>query len=278
MTTQPTSDTFVRACLLNSLYDLSRDKEALDDFTGNVYLTYPQGKRLRTQSISGVFQQGFIQGRTFPELLGILAKILSTPHGQVLCNSMLDPGITGIMSIGYAVFWEHQSRHLLAPRPSLIGVIVQLDGREMIYSVEPGDGVAHDASGDENLSTLVTNTWLIAETIDNMTRAPLPPNAPELAQDVLDFQPTISMPSGKVHRLSGSDVPGTISHEIARRFLERASRDAAAETEPEKITTTDGRLPGRLTRHPDAKDVVDAFTAREVDASRAATRTYRPVN
>lgn len=274
-------DPFVRACLVQVMHGVTRDRTALARFTGALWLTYRQGRRLRPRQLSGPVPPGVIPGATWPQMLGNMATILTNRHGQVLCRSLIEPGFTGLITVGYAMNCEQESRHVIAPRPTLIGVIAQIDtGQELVLIMDTAVGVPEQPVDDTGLATLVTNTWAVADTIHNMSNAPMPADAADLAQQVLDGEPALRLESGTRITLSGSHLQGTQSHQAAHEFVNRAAAAAAADrahADPAPDRPLRATRISVVTRR-DLSETVAAFTAATVEPAPLVARTYRAID
>ena len=290
--TTPASDTdpFVRACLIRLLHGVAADKDALSAFTGALWLTYREGKRLRPKPLSdGGIPPGLIPGDTFPEMLANIALVLSTRHGQVLCRSVLNPGFSGAVSIGYAMNFIPSARHVAKPRPTLIGIIVQLDGTELVLTLDTTLGIVAPPDDENGITALITNTWAVAETIFNMSHAPAPADAAALAKQIIDVEPALELAPGLRVRMSGSDVEGSPASQAARRFLENATAAAASDCGPKTGNTGSVLPPEPPERKPSARyqistadglaEAVGLFTNPDKPPPlRVVARTYRTVD
>lgn len=273
-------DPFVRACLVKAMHRVASDQKALNHFTGAAWLTYRQtGRRLRTRELTGGAMPGMPAGHTFPEMLGTMAAVLANRHGQVLCQSLIEPGLTGALSIGHAMNYEPHSRGVLKPRRSLVGVIVQLDGQELLLAMDHTLGIPQQPSTDQGLTTLVSNTWALAETVMNMSQAPTQPDAAELAQQILDCEPVLTLRSGSQFKVSGSHVEGTDSYRAASEFVARAAAAAAAEGTVGLAPPPPGysRRAQTVCSDHDVHETVAAYSRPRVDPVRVVARTFRNV-
>lgn len=261
----------LRGCLTR-LLGQTATRPDLTHFCGQLWLTYPAGRRLAASPLSGDLDPGTIRGQTFPDILAMLATILTTEHGHVLCHSLIPPGVTGVAAIGYTVWVDPDGFHLVRPRPMLVGVMVQLDGRELILQHDPATGVSHIPHDLTTLDTVLANTWAIAEAIDNMRRAPLGGNAARLAQEIVDVEPRLVLASGHSVKMSGSDIPGSASHKQATAFVRRAAEQAAEERPaPPPRTPTVSIIE-------DAVTVAKVFTKPKVDHTQVVARRFRHVD
>jgi hypothetical protein len=264
-------DVSLRACLARLLGQTAARAD-LPRFTGQIWLTYP-GKRgrLRAVALSGDLDPGSIRGQTFPDILGMLAAILTTEHGHVLCRAMLPPGmISGVAVVGYTMFLEPDARHLVKPQPLLVGVMVQLDGRELVLQHDPASGLAQVPAETATLETVLSNTWHICQALDNMSRAPLDDNAAELAQQIVDIAPRLVLQSGAEVKMAGS--AGSIGKKAATAFVAQAARQAASERPPIPKATPTLRVVS------DATAVAKAFTRPTVDTTQVVSRRFRHVD
>ena len=264
--TAAASDGHLRGCLVR-LLGVTAARPDLKRFTGQIWLTYPSGRRLTMVPLSGDLDPGVIRGKTFPEVLAMLAVVLTTEHGHVLCHSMVRPGLCGVIAVGYTMYQEGGAEHLVPTRPMLLAVMVQLDGRELAMAHDPVTGVATDADERIPLDAVVANTWAIADALYNMSTTPLRSDAARLAQEIVDVEPRLVLESGRQVKMSGSAIPGSLAHGQAAAFVARAARLAPPARGGECIQVA-----------PEAADVVAAYTAPAVDRSKVAPRTFRRVD
>lgn len=282
----PAPDPFLRACLVRLLHEVAADKKGLASFNGALWLTYqvPGKRRLIPYALSGSIPPGLLGGATFPEMIGTMATTLANRHGQVLCHSLIGQGFSGVVSIGHAVNFEEHSRHVLGPRPTLVGVIVQLDGPELILALDPAVGVAQPPMTETGLHTLVANTWAIAETIHNMAAAPMPSDAAELAQEIIDIEPGLLIGPGSKITMSGTHIAGSPSQQAASRFLARATAAAKADTAQQGPPAPEipAARPRRRVSLVTPQEITNAMqtirNSRGVVPLRVAPRTYRNVD
>lgn len=273
---EPVSDAFLRAAVIRLLHEIISDEQRLKKFSGQLWLTYQQGRRLTPVSVSGSIGPNVTAGRTFPEILGLLAAVLGGPHGHVLCHEMLAPGFTGAITIGHSVFWDPHAQSVLPPQAMLVAIIVQLDGREKTLVMDPRTGVAEDLDFGDGMPTLVANTWAIIETIHNMSNAPLTANALKYATEILNVQPGLELGVGRRLALSGTHVLGSPSGKVAAGFLERAAAAAKAAQDPAMDPLPTGRKHRRFYLG-QARDVVAEYSKPEPDMPETGTR-YRTVD
>lgn len=272
------TDPFVRACLAQLMHELASDSNKVKQLTGQLFLTYPKGRRLIARPISGNFPSIFTAGKTFPEALLSLADMMATPHGHVVCHSMIDPGFSGAISIGHTVHWDRGGHSLTRPRPTLVGVIVQFStGQDLLLTMDVRNRVAIEPDTHEGLLTIVANTWMLAETIDNMSRAPLGADALQLAQEILDVEPAVMLGSGRQIKVSGSNVKGSGTWAVAQEFLDKV---AVAVPQPDDAAVRPARRPGQRPPNTvligDMNDV-DVYTTRSPDPVQPAVRAYRAI-
>lgn len=278
MTEHITTDPFMRACLAHLMHELASDRATLKQLTGQLWLTYPKGRRLVPRSISGNFPQIFVAGKTFPEALLCLADMLSTPHGHVLCHSMIEPGFDGAITIGHSVHWDQDSRSLTRPRATLVGIITRLDTRQdLLLTMDIGSKVAVEPDSHDGLETVVANTWMVAETIDNMARAPLSADALQLAQEILDVEPAVMLGPGRRITASGSNVAGSNTRNLAQHFL---SKVAAASRPDDTAVPARERARGKSGTIVvgDMKDLDVYATVNPDPAQPTSARTYRAID
>lgn len=261
----PLTETALRACLIRLLHERAADTASLRHFKGHAHMFFQQGKRARTVSLSGSFDPAWGMTGTLPEILSKIAWVLATPHGHVMCHTLLHSdtlGFSGIAVIGSAAFWPEEIRSLLAPQHTLAGVLVHLDGRSKVITYNVKSGVLNeDETLADQLSDIVEATWQVADTLENMRHTPLTDEALTFAHEIMETDHSLDLGYGRRTPIAGAPGP-----QMRRGFLDGVAAVAAAagikpaELEPER-RKTHSMIIG------DVRDVVANMTSAQPDVT-----------
>lgn len=272
MTSEP--DRALRACILRLLVKAADNLSTRKNSKGELHMTFrtPDGKRLRTSALSGAMDVGNGLTGTLPEILLTAAQAMSTTYGQLICRTMLDDlqghSYTGVVLIASALFWDHRQGSLIKPAQCLIGIGVQLEtGQQHALSYNIATH-AIDEEIEHDMAEVTELVWSLAETIDNMRRAPMPENAFDIATELMEFGTTLHLGAGHKTTVGSGNTdlqPGTREW-FMNRVGDAAKASGIAAPKPSR------RAPAVTIGDP--KTVIENFTKAQPDSGAGPVR-YR---
>lgn len=272
MTSEP--DPALRACILRMLVKAADNLSRKQAAKGELHMTFrtPDGKRLRCSALSGSMDIAPGLTGTLPEILQTAAQAMSTTYGQLICRTMLDDlhghSYNGVILIASALFWDHRHGSLLKPAECLIGIGVQVEtGQQHAVSYNTATGTMNEDI-EQDMSEVTELVWSLAETIDNMRRAPMPENAFDIATELMEFGTTLHLGAG--HRATVGSGKTDLRPGTREWFMNRVGDAAKASG----IATPQPPRRAPAVTVGDAKTVVENLTKAQPDSTTGPVR-YR---